>query len=119
MNAAADTNSPQKPAPLLIGGTPLPWAVEDELTIAMAADGGAVIATVLSYNDFPCADEDERETIEAEARANAVFIVRACNTHFDLVIAAHRAIAALAANGAPNCEAAKELRAAIAKAEGR
>lgn len=37
----------------------------------------------------------------------------------ELLAAAHRGIAALAANGAPNCEAAKELRAAIAKAEGR
>lgn len=37
----------------------------------------------------------------------------------DLLAAAHRAIAALAANGAPNCEAVKELRAAILKAEGR
>lgn len=33
----------------------------------------------------------------------------------DLLAAAHRAMAALAANGAPNCEAVKELRAAIAK----
>lgn len=36
----------------------------------------------------------------------------------DLVAAAKRGLMALAANGAPNCEAAKELRAAIAKAEG-
>jgi len=35
----------------------------------------------------------------------------------DLLAAARRGIAALAANGAPNCEAAKELRAAIARAE--
>jgi hypothetical protein len=34
-----------------------------------------------------------------------------------LLVAAKRAVMALAANGAPNCEAAKELRAAIAKAE--
>lgn len=36
----------------------------------------------------------------------------------DLLAAARRAVSALAANGAPNCEAAKELRAAIARAEG-
>ena len=36
-----------------------------------------------------------------------------------LLEAAKRGVMALEANGAPNCEAAKELRAAIAKAEGR
>ena len=37
----------------------------------------------------------------------------------ELLEAAKRGVMALEANGAPNCEAAKELRAAIAKAEGR
>jgi hypothetical protein len=37
----------------------------------------------------------------------------------DLLAAAKRGVMALEANGAPNCEAAKELRAAIAKAEGK
>ena len=35
-----------------------------------------------------------------------------------LLAAARRCVAALAANGAPNCEAAKEARAAITKATG-
>ena len=34
----------------------------------------------------------------------------------DLLAAGERCLMALAANGAPNCEAAKEMRAAIAKA---
>lgn len=50
---------------------------------------------------------------EAEAQQ----IVRAVNCHEDLLAACERAISALAANGAPNCEAAKECRAAIAKAK--
>jgi len=36
----------------------------------------------------------------------------------DMISALHRCIAALAANDAPNCEAAKEARAAIALATG-
>lgn len=36
----------------------------------------------------------------------------------DLLAAAERGVAALSANGAPNCEAAKELRRAIARAVG-
>lgn len=51
---------------------------------------------------------------EWKAEANRL---RSINTN--LVAAAHRALAALAAYSASNCEAAKELRAAIAKAEGR
>lgn len=36
----------------------------------------------------------------------------------ELIAALERCLSALAANGAPNCEAAKEARAAIAKATG-
>lgn len=36
----------------------------------------------------------------------------------ELLAAGERCLMALAANGAPNCEAAKEMRAAIAKATG-
>lgn len=39
--------------------------------------------------------------------------------HADMLAALRRCRAALAANGAPNCEAAKEAALAIAKAEGR
>lgn len=52
-----------------------------------------------------------------QGEANAAFIVRACNAHEELVAAAERCLQALAANGAPNCEAAKEARAALAKAK--
>jgi hypothetical protein len=59
--------------------------------------------------------------------SSAMLVARSMNTGFkagvefagsDLLAAARRAAMALAANGAPNCEAAKECRAAIAKAEG-
>ena len=51
---------------------------------------------------------------EQEHFANAALISAAP----DMLAALHRCIAALAANDAPNCEAAKEARAAIALATG-
>jgi len=54
---------------------------------------------------------------DPDAYANAAYIVKCVNSHEKLLKAAHRAIQALAANGAPNCESVKELKAVIAEAE--
>lgn len=46
-------------------------------------------------------------------RYDAEYIVHACNNFHALARAGERCLMALAANGAPNCEAAKEMRAAL------
>lgn len=51
---------------------------------------------------------------QPDGEANATLFLAAP----DLLAACERAVSALAANGAPNCEAAKECRAAITKARG-
>lgn len=71
--------------------TPRPWRVDDEFSVV--AECGPVIATVLSYSDFPCVDEEDEEACDAEARANAALIVHAVNCHDELVAALKSAIA--------------------------
>lgn len=61
----------------------------------------------------------DAETAFETSKENAAFIVRAVNSHDELLAAAKRGIMALEANGAPNCEAVKELKAVITKAEGK
>ena len=80
--------------------TPGPWKA-----IAAAVYAGQPLDTVVVSGDHGRLSADEAE-------ANARLIAAAP----ELLEAARRGVAALAANGAPNCEAAKELRAAIAKA---
>ena len=69
-----------------------------------------------SFRTYQIWDEDgnyhDSDIPEREANRS---LIAACPA---LLAAARRCVAALAANGAPNCEAAKEARAAIAQAEG-
>lgn len=83
-----------------------PWSLRVARTMAHVHKADGFIGLTLPYH-------------HQYQQQLAAFILRACNAHDDLLAAADRAIAALAANGAPNCEAAKELRAAIAKARGQ
>ena len=65
-----------------------------------------------------------RDLHQTDAAFSPAYIGEACNQDTanlfaaapDMLAALHRCIAALAANDAPNCEAAKDARAAIAKA---
>lgn len=80
--------------------TPAPWDVQSKGT----------------YGDY-IGNNDEivcQLAVGTNMLANARLIAAAP----ELLGAALRGVAALEANGAPNCEAAKELRAAIAKAKG-
>ena len=95
--------------------TPGPWTVDAE----SPANDGSVLARVgggpnylgLAISAPVFLGEADGRT---EDRANARLIAAAP----ELLAAAYRGIAALTANGAPNCEAVKELRAAIASATG-
>lgn len=98
--------------------TELPWAIgstSDDIGIVArnAGHGGKLVAMVV-YDEDEAQDEDERF-------ANAQLIVRAVNSHAELLAACKRALRALGVEGhEPSPEHAREtLRAAIAKAEGR
>lgn len=67
--------------------------------------GQQAIAAASRYNDLY--DDKER------AYDNAAYIAHACNAYPALVAKAFRCINALSANGAPNCEGAKEMRALL------
>jgi len=96
--------------------TPGPWETS---TIKLAnkvewdicgSDGGDIIADLMGCEN---------------AKANAAFIVRACNAHDDLMEACHQMWAALderilnASKGASVKEALEKIKQAISKAEGR
>lgn len=57
--------------------------------------------------------EDDGRLVARTEECEGAYILRAVNANDALTAAAERAIMALAANGAPNCEAVKELRAAL------
>lgn len=85
--------------------TPGPWRTNGPRVYRDDLDGATLICEALPL---------DYDASGAERRANARLIAAAP----ELLAAAHRCIAALEANGAPNCEAVKELRAAISKTEG-
>jgi hypothetical protein len=87
--------------------TPGPWHINGDCWVGFdrnnAEAGGYQFCAVAHVtNRVGCLD------------ANARLIAAAP----DLLAACERAVSALAANGAPNCEAAKECGAAIARAKG-
>ena len=85
--------------------TPGPWHVADDDPYAIRSDDWGGIGFV--HNE-----PAENKEIMAMKEADACLIAAAP----DLLEACRRSIMALAANDAPNCEAAKECKAAIAKA---
>lgn len=117
--------------------TELPWRyAKDEpagCRVEISNDAGVLIAEVLNFDDFPCLDQhDDVEqkciAIDAEAQANAEFIVRACNSHDELLTALRwmvkQEVETCASGDCGNydCELMPSMiaaRAAIAKAEGR
>lgn len=91
-----------------------PWTVGDgHIWHADEATGMGFRFAPIEFNGgclaWVASDEGDHE-----AEPNARLIAAAP----ELLEACERCIAALQANGAPNCEAAKEARAAIAKARG-
>jgi len=86
------------------------WLIENETDIIAQRHGvRELIATAYDLDDGTVEMKKDDE-----ARGNARLIAAAPA----MLSALHRCIAALAANDAPNCEAAKEARAAIALATG-
>lgn len=83
--------------------SPLPWT-HSGIHIASLSLGRDVLVASARYSSA---------TFD-EARANAEFIVRACNAHDDLLAACKKVVEHF---GDPACGALFGLRAAIAKAE--
>ena len=105
--------------------TPPPWKLIEEGIIAAqsatpvtagGAPNPALLRTpviAISPTDYP----DYSQFKPSDWDQDAAHIVHCVNVHDQLVAALQRCIAALAANGAPNCEAVKEAKAALAAAE--
>jgi hypothetical protein len=98
--------------------TPRPWRTDEPYFIYIWGPDQAMVA------DIP-GDEDTylvrmrgvgRGATEEEQRANAALIVKAVNSHDELLAAAQAALALLAECDAEDTMAARLLRAAIAKA---
>ena len=57
--------------------TPGPWAFDDDDELVVSAVSATMIARAFSSADFPCLEDDERDAVEAECRANASLIAAA------------------------------------------
>ena len=88
--------------------TPTPW-LSDGLLIRVV--GGEIIAVIHE------GDEDAKEITPIEM-ANSQFIVRAVNSHDELVIALQRAQKKLDTLATPDHELAQIIQAALSKAKG-
>ncbi len=91
------------------------WEYDEDMN-----GGGESLGSFTVYDPYVLApgstDEDpEPYPVATVTSRKDARMIAACP---EMVAALHRCIAALAANGAPNCEAAKEARAALAKAAG-
>jgi hypothetical protein len=95
--------------------TPLPWCVfdEDGYYPGIESDGGKGQSIVLYGESFE--DCGVRGETHDQALVNAEFIVRACNSHYEL-LEALRGVVRVADRSTVEFDAA---RAAIAKAEGK
>ena|SRR3990167_4956815 len=74
----------------------LPWKLWE---LNIENEGGVTIAVVHDSSEYPFLDEEHGAEVDAEAEANAAFIVRAVNAHDALVEALGEAYAALIAHG--------------------
>lgn len=107
--------------------TPGPWRVKPYLTPDRDDDPMMVYQVIAGdlqerFDNLPMDENEEQalDEIHAENEANAAFIVRACNTHEDLVKACKATIAHRGKDFLDNTiEPYAGLVRAIAKAEGR
>lgn len=106
-----------------------PWQIKHDFdlegatTIIGNVDGEIVDGTTHYSYDFICTTVDPDESVQARGVciANAAFIVRACNSHAELLAAAKRALNFIANTEGElgiTLDSGDALRAAIAKATG-
>lgn len=110
--------------------TPLPWRQDEEHPGKIhGADGYEVLDAFglhlhadydSSQGHWAAIPDSHRERTEEEEEANAKLIVRAVNSHADLVEGCRLGLAYMEERGIyDTADRARPLRAAIAKAEGR
>lgn len=92
--------------------TPGPWYVEDDFHIM--SDAGPVLARVLTHEDFPCVDEEDKERIDKEAAANAKLMSAAP----ELLRACQDLLTHASVTEHMSARAVENARAAVAKAGG-
>ena len=93
--------------------TPLPWGIDLEINESGRSDA---VGLVGGADGWTVADGWLNVATEEEGHANAEFIVRACNSHYELLEVVRKVAEHFADTDAPLGAAA---RAAIAKAEGK
>lgn len=95
--------------------TPGPWYIEPgTLTILSEVAGNATICEVMEADDFPCVEEGTEADVQAECEANARLIAAAPE-----MLDALRTAEKIVGREFPNGQGIIDIRAAIAKAEGR
>ncbi len=102
----------------MMNHSPTPWKILEDgrkyQKNGKPVDRYAQVAATVPSGDYIVADFNRMS-----GDANAHHVVKCVNLHDELVYAIQRGIAALEANGAPNCEGAKEMRAVLSKAVAR
>lgn len=87
--------------------TPGPWAVDNSRLFPVITDETGKLFIGKTHGETT-----------AEMDANAVFIVRACNSHYDLLEAAKMGLSVLESEEGSDKTQGDIMRSAIAKAEG-
>lgn len=101
--------------------TPTPWKLSDGFAGAnVMSETGTNVALALSEFTAPRKAEGKILTIAeiAEVKANAAFIVRACNAHDALVAEVEKAVALMEAAGIGYNEAGLRSALKLARGEG-
>lgn len=93
--------------------TELPWSLPDYKNPYIVTNkNGVVVCAALLRNGKGCGIKSQ-----PEQEANAAFIVKACNNHYQLFAALRRAYVFMAIDLGIHNEAVRQIKKAIARAE--
>ncbi len=98
--------------------TPLPWETQMGEEAREINSSPATGQSWKAIANVPANDLGSAEVTDDEATANAQFIVRACNAHYELLAACQRLLATNGHIDGCICTACESGHGAIAKAKG-